>query len=312
MKLLVHLFALFSSLVVTAYTPEHGFALEPPLKESVIRYRKYGNLIVLSPRINDTLQVNLILDTGGRNIVLFGKRFLKCFNSYEPRPIRFSGLGERKPVSGHITLGNSVSFEGISGKRMPVVVVPGRNIFAGVGTIDGVIGYDLLTRFEIEVNPMESTITFRCAMKSNPRSALDVHTLNPDETLPYVAGGILTSSGEKSLPLLIDTGSVLGLLYKTPDAPTGDSVVGQGYCGYLYGEVSTCDRLTATGIQLATELEMTTARQKRSNSLSIGMQFLKDYVFIINKVRGYFQLSPSPVQAEPNFGQGVPVIARIY
>jgi hypothetical protein len=312
MRLLVHLFALFSTVMAMARTPEHGFALEAPLTESVIRYKKYGNLIILSPRINDTLQVNLILDTGGRNIVLFGRRFLKCFPFYEPRPIRFSGLGEKKPISGQLALNNSVTLEGIIGNRMPVVVVPGRNIFAGIGTIDGVIGYDLLTRFELEINPAASTITFRCAAKSTPRKTLAVHSLNPDEMLPHISGNIQIAEGEKHLPLLVDTGSVLGLLYKSSEAPVGEEVVGMGYCGLLFGERAKCDRLNVNGVELAADVEMTITRHRRTDCLSIGMDFLKDYVFVINKVQGYFQLSRSPELVSPSFGLDGPIIARMY
>ena len=77
-----------------------GFHLPDSMTSITFRYKTIKNLIMLPVRINDTLVVNLILDTGTRNIVLFGKRFQKYFTTQPNRPIQFSGLGSGKPVIG--------------------------------------------------------------------------------------------------------------------------------------------------------------------------------------------------------------------
>ena len=112
-------------------------------------------------RINDTLVVNLILDTGTRNIVLFGKRFQKYFTTQPNRPIQFSGLGSGKPVIGKLTINNEVSIQSISGLDIPIVVVPNKNLFESYLNVHGVIGYEIFLKFEVEINPAAQQITFR-------------------------------------------------------------------------------------------------------------------------------------------------------
>jgi hypothetical protein len=290
-QLLIFCFAVHAT--AERFRPEQGFAFLESVEEVTIRYRKYNNLIVISPWINDTLQVNLILDTGCRSVVLFGKKFLKYFDYYERKPIAFSGLGRNKPIKGYLSIGNTIGLDGIVGKAMSVVVVPNRNIFAGSSSIDGVIGYDLLSRFELEVDPVSSTVTFRCAMKAIERGDLLKFDLLPEKLLPHVAASINTEDGLKDLLLLIDTGSQLGLLYKSGTVRDHE-LVGKGFCGNMYGEISTCNMLTLDGYEVSSGLPMAKTPITGSDCLSIGMEFLKNSTFIINLVRGYFQLSNVP------------------
>ena len=57
-------------------TPDAGFFMPDELNEMTLHYKTYHNLILLPVTINDSVHVNLILDTGCRNLVLFGRRQL--------------------------------------------------------------------------------------------------------------------------------------------------------------------------------------------------------------------------------------------
>ena len=146
--------------------PAEGFFLPDSVREVTFDYRSINNLIVLPVRINDDKIVNLVLDTGCRNLVLFGKRFRNMIDD-DTREITFNGLGQGKPARGYVTLGNNVSFNRVSGKKIAIVVVPERNVLASYPAIDGVIGYELFMKFEIEVNFARQKITFRPARSSS-------------------------------------------------------------------------------------------------------------------------------------------------
>src|SRR6478609_743815 len=148
-------------------TPDAGFFMPDELNEVTLRYKSYRNLILLPVNINDSIHVNLILDTGCRNLVLFGKRFQNMFAINSDKKIQFSGLGSGKPVCGALSLNNKISIDKLKGLKIPVVVVRERNIFEGSITVDGVIGYDIFIKFEVELHPKEKLITFRPAFSAN-------------------------------------------------------------------------------------------------------------------------------------------------
>src|SRR5688572_28274811 len=140
-----------------------GFSLPDHVSEVSVKFNSIRNLIVLPVVINDSIKVNLILDTGCRNLVLFGKRFQKLFQSEPNQKVQFSGLGDGSTILGKLSLNNKVSIQAVIGEKIPVVIVAERNLFSSYGDILGVIGYDFFIKFEIEVNPLKQLITFRPA-----------------------------------------------------------------------------------------------------------------------------------------------------
>src|SRR5690349_16842713 len=99
-----------------------GFSMPDSIHEVSLKYRGLKNLVILPVVINDTLKVNLILDTGCRNLVLFGERFDKYFDLYQNKKIQFSGLGSGKPIIGNLALNNKVTIDAVIGQKIPVVV----------------------------------------------------------------------------------------------------------------------------------------------------------------------------------------------
>ena len=102
---------IFVMLCRVAFSLPDGFNLPDSIKQLTLRYRSVQNLIVLPVTINDTLTVNLVLDTGCRNLVLFGKKFNKLMRISNDRPGQFSGLGSGGPVVGKISLHNKVAID---------------------------------------------------------------------------------------------------------------------------------------------------------------------------------------------------------
>ena len=113
----------------TGWPFRSGFHLPDSVAALTLKYKTINNLILLPVRINDTLRVNLILDTGTRNIVLFGKRFQKYFKFEPSQQVQFSGLGSGNPVFGKLSINNEVSIQSVIGLDIPIVVVPNKNLF---------------------------------------------------------------------------------------------------------------------------------------------------------------------------------------
>lgn len=271
--------------------PNSGFSLPDSVDEMTISYRSVDHLIVLPVVINDSISVNLILDTGCRNLVLFGKRFSALFPHKQDRPIQFSGLGTGQPVSGSVALNNKVSIGRVIGERIPIVVTSRRGVLASYSRVDGVIGYDIFLKFEIELNPRASTITFRPAMKSNPRSGYTSVPITIKDSRPMMASEIMLSADDRQLDLMIDTGSSLALVLQTTDiddlADGEGKPVGIGFNGEITGHEMVAETLWINPGLVMTSLPVAVIESAWHNYASIGMRVLKDYIMVLNYCKAY-------------------------
>jgi predicted aspartyl protease len=257
-----------------------------------LRYKSIKNMIVLPVVINDSITVNLILDTGCRNLVLFGKRFEKLFSASLNRKVRFSGLGSGKPVEGYLSLSNKVSIHQVLGESIPIVVVPNKNVMGMYTNIHGVIGYEIFFRFEIELNPQTETITFRPAMRANAPLGFFRVPLRIVDCRPVINSEVrMDSDKDRKYDMMIDTGSTLGLLVKTTtmdefNYKTSKRIIGRGFNGPIYGYNTHVERMNLEGL-IMTDLSTGVIESPWHNYASIGMEVLKDYILVINYYKFY-------------------------
>lgn len=289
-----HLPLLILVLMVTcrsAVARPDGFYLPDSVLEMTLPYRSVQNLIILPVMINDNVRVNLILDTGCRNLVLFGKKFNNLFTLEKNHPVRFSGLGSGEPVVGSVSLNNKVSIHQVLGDKIPIVVVPSRNIMDRYKNVDGVIGYDIFFKFEIEIDPVARTITFRPAQHAKPPVGFSSVPLRIVESRPVMDSEVRLKGNEnQKYDLMIDTGSSLGLLMKTTDDDIflhhDKKIIGFGFNGPVWGFDTYPESVMLDGLELP-DLSAGVIESPWHNYASIGMDVLKDYVVVINYFRMY-------------------------
>jgi predicted aspartyl protease len=286
------LLIVFASYGSAFCSPDSGFFLPDSVNEMTLRYRSIKNLIVLPVVINDSITVNLILDTGCRNLVLFGKRFEKLFNSSLSRKVQFSGLGSGKPVQGYLSLSNKVAIHQVLGERIPIVVVPNKNVMAMYRNVHGVIGYEIFFKFEIELNPQAETITFRPAMRANAPFGFFRVPLRIVDCRPVINSEVqMDSDTDKKYDMMIDTGSTLGLLVKTTSMDRFNSnssrkIIGIGFNGAIYGYKIQVGYISLEGFVI-NNLLTGVIESPWHNYASIGMEVLKDYIVVINYYKSY-------------------------
>jgi hypothetical protein len=272
--------------------PRAGFHLPDSVNEMTIKFRSIKNLIILPVTLNDSIEVNLILDTGCRNLVLFGKRFQKLLNAHSDKVVQFSGLGSGAPVKGYLSLNNEVSIEAVLGEKVPVVVVPNKNLFSMYNDVHGVIGYEIFQKFEIEINPKKQLITFRSATRTTEREGYSKVLLQVVDSRPVMNSTItMDSNADHTCDLMIDTGSSLGLLLKTTDLEKfkyndTEKVIGRGLNGLLMGIETIAKKLQIQNFEM-TSLPTGIVESQWHNHASIGMDILKDYILVLNYCKSY-------------------------
>ncbi len=281
-----------------AAVPKAGFFLPDSVHEMILNYRTVKNLIVLPVTINDSIQVNLILDTGCRNLILFGKKFKNLFTVIRGKEVKFSGLGAGNPLTGLLSLGNKVSIERVLGEQIPVVIVDSKNVFGSYRNIHGVIGYDVFLKFEIELNARANTITFRSALKSKIPLGYSLIPMQIVDAKPILDSHIfLDKKINRACDLMIDTGSSLGLLIKTTEISQfnyfrNESVVGIGFNGLISGYETVSDKLKISGFEMNAVPTAIVSSQYHNNG-SIGMAVLKEYIVILNYCKSYACFKPN-------------------
>jgi Aspartyl protease len=259
------------------------------VNEMTIRYKTFNNLIILPVRINDSIRVNLILDTGCRNMILFGKRFNNLFRK-QGKPIEFSGLGSGKRVTGDLSLDNQVTFGAIAGNGIPIILVQERNMFSTDKHVDGIIGYEIFIKFEIEIDFREQLITFRPAATCLQATNFQYVPMKVVDSRPVIEGTIFDGSQTTSIPsLLIDTGSSLGLIIGTTDRGQNSKVVGKGLNGVVHGTNEVIQKLQMADFEIKNV--STSYIVDHGHYASIGMDILRHYRVILNYPKAYVGFS---------------------
>lgn len=272
--------------------PRPGFYIPEPIQEVSFRYRVVNNLIVLPVTINDSIHINLILDTGCRNLVLFGKRFKKLFTFDPKQVVKFSGLGSGSPVVGKLSLHNKVSIDEVLGEEIPVIVIEKQNLFQQFTQVHGVIGYDIFTKFEVEINPLIQKITFRPAATATLSVDFKHVPIRVQDARPLIDCRVVFTKDKTHLcDLMIDTGSALGLLLKTTDMNQYDvhgkrTMLGRGLNGEIYGLTTSTEKLVVGNFEMD-NLLTGIIQSPWHNYASIGMDVLKDYSMVLNYCKGY-------------------------
>ena len=105
-----------------------GFNFIDDRIESVIPFDFVDNLIVVPVKINDNMEVNLILDTGGRSVILFGDHFDKKLDVMD-NEIRLNGYGRNRNKTARLSLNNKVQLGEALGQGISVLVANGRYFF---------------------------------------------------------------------------------------------------------------------------------------------------------------------------------------
>lgn len=117
--------------VQTTHSKAHlkhlGFGFENQKESVIIPYKSINNLIIIESVIDDNIELNLILDTGIRSLVLFDK-------SYFPRVsehtfyIKFTGTGMRKPISAEVSINHNLRLcEDIVANQINAVILKRSN-----------------------------------------------------------------------------------------------------------------------------------------------------------------------------------------
>ncbi|UXP33690.1 aspartyl protease family protein [Reichenbachiella agarivorans] len=226
-----------------------GFDLPDKLQRVRIDFELHNNLIVIPVVLNKTLKANFILDTGVQYPIITEKALADMLGLTYSRRIIIQGPGEKDSITALINTDIHLQLPGgvESGMNQSLLVLENDylNLRETMGVdVYGIIGYDIFSRFIVEINYDEKYLVVHEHKRYKPKrryKKLDMRVYN---TKPYVSLMVENKRGDKNkLSLMIDTGASHSLLIDSPDdrsvLPTTNimSVIGRGLGGDIEGHL---------------------------------------------------------------------------
>jgi hypothetical protein len=255
------LLCVFSLLTSKTFGQILGFALAEGESKVKIPIHIYNNLIVVPVVLNDALPLKFVVDTGVRTAILTQKAFSDILQLPYSRKYSISGPGGEKMIDAYVTNNVSLKLPGITGRGHALLVLEEdylemRN-FLGVD-VHGILGYELFSRFIVELDYAKHTMTLYAPDRFKPRRKYHSVPMRVEDTKPYIIAPIVLNE-EKSLSakLLMDTGASHGLMLDPQsddriEVPTKtvSSVIGRGLGGAITGKVGRIESLEVADFQL--------------------------------------------------------------
>lgn len=286
-----------------AFASNPGFNFINNKQQTTIKFKLIDNLVVIPVIVNDELNVNLVLDTGGRSLILFGDSFSKLLTVLPDKEVRLNGYGRREYRSGKLSPDNKISVSDVQGLGIGVVVTNDKHFFPyAEGTlINGIIGYQIFSRFIVEIDYPNRKITLTEPF-ARPHIGEEFYStdLMVKDTKPYIKAKLGIAGVERDAFLYVDTGSSreVILFLKEGDlqleaSKVHRSYVGrglngaiQGYRGYGLWLMISCQKFTEVDTYLL-EREFSNSELQDASG-TIGSGFLRDFVIVLDYVNQKF------------------------
>lgn len=258
-----------------------GFAIEGGRNKVKIPFELHNNLVVVPIVLNGMLPLKFIVDTGVQTAIITEKAFTDILNLPYSRKYTIAGPGGKKVVNAYVTHNVSLQLPGVKGEGHALLVLEQdylelRNY---LGTdVHGVLGYELFSRFIVEVDYARKILTISNPRAYKVRRKFQTLPMHLEDTKPFVNVPIVLSDGtELTAKLLVDSGASHGLLLEPSSSPlitvpdqVVSSIIGRGIGGAIMGKVGRIKSLSMGSYQLENVIANFPDPNSYMDSLKLG------------------------------------------
>ena len=231
-----------------------GFVMPEGVKKVSIPFEVYNNLIVIDVILNGSLPLKFVLDTGVRTTVLTEKTLTDVLNLTYSRKITIPGAGGKKLVDAYVVNNVSLNVGRIHGSGHALLVLE-TDLFQlknylGVN-VHGILGYELFSRFVVDLNYDNKTITFHAPSTFKIRGRFVELPISVEDTKPYIeAHFIIRGSEPIKGKFMMDTGASHTMMLDGRSSddiyvpePSIATTIGRGLAGDIFGDVARVDKM---------------------------------------------------------------------
>lgn len=218
-----------------------------------------NNLVIVQVKLNSTIPLKFILDTGVRTSILTEKTFSDLLNVQYSRIVSIPGAGGQHIVTAYVANDVSLEMNGIVGKGHALLVLEEDLLqlknFLGEN-VQGILGYEVFSRFVVQIDYSKQIITFyepeeydyNAILKKKKWSSVPITI---EDTKPYFKTKIVTQQGDTvGTKLMVDTGASHPLLLDIKSSPKLTvpeehlrSSLGRGLGGDIEGSIGRVNSL---------------------------------------------------------------------
>jgi hypothetical protein len=266
-----------------------------------INFKLINNLIVIPVEING-VELSFLLDTGVSKPIIFN--FLNITEELkinQTEKLYLRGLGEGESVEALISrnnifkIGNALSIS----QSLYAVFDPDLNFAPRLGVpIHGIIGYDFLKDFVVEINYASRYLKLYTPDKYKGKrcSSCEIFDIEFFNNKPYINAVVTMNNQEIPVTLLIDSGGS-DALWLFNDEERGinipekyfDDFLGRGLSGNVYGKRAKVDgfslgkfKLDRVNVAFPDSTSISFARKFKERSGTISGEVLKRFNIIFD------------------------------
>lgn len=259
------------------------FQLKNNVEKQSVSFKLLNNLIVFPIEVNGR-SLNFILDSGVGATLLFNLYSKDSVKLKNKEKIKLQGLGSEEAVDAILSKGNVFTYGNVQGSNQSLYLIfdDSFDLSSKLGiTIHGIIGYEILKDFIVDINYGKKRITFYKPDKYKHKVCKKCETFDLSffKLKPYIDVGIkLDQNSNKIVPvkLLIDSGGSDALwLFENshpdilPPEKYFNDYLGEGLSGSVHGKRAFIDALVIGKF----ELKKPTVSFPDSSSISNARQF---------------------------------------
>lgn len=234
---------------------EFGFSMPEGSKRVEIEFEEFNNLIVIPITINRFLTLKFILDTGVETAILTEKLYADIMDADYIRELTIAGPGINDSVEVYVA--NKMTFYlpgGLIGKNMNMLVLKEDYLRLSENMGDevyGIIGYDIFSRFVVEIKYDAKKIVLHNPATYKPKKRFKEIPINIRNSKPFLNTAIAQKSDTNFVDIMVDTGAshaaLLDFGEDFDETIPGERIItrlGTGIGGEIPGYLGRLDNLT--------------------------------------------------------------------
>ena len=278
-KLICYTLLLFSLYPTALHSQTNYFNLLGDKASIDIPFRYTGGFIVIAASINGKDNINLILDTGAENLILFNKEKSDEIGLLIDSEIKVKGSDIQGEAVAYISRKNFVSLKGTAPLARDIIILKDNSLdlthLVGI-PIEGLLGARTFWGLVMKIDYSKQLLTLTRKSKFIPPHYIDPKYQEIDIEIknhkPYIYNKVSSAPGnEVAIKTLIDSGSAIGFmillntsekLHLPPKFITGK--LGKGLGGDIEGYIGKLHALSLSD-------------QHRFNDIVSYYQNLSDY-----------------------------------
>jgi hypothetical protein len=313
-------FSIILLFVATEAISQSRFQLKNASERQSISFKLLNNLIVFPIEVNGR-PLNFILDSGVGSTLLFNLYSKDSVLLHNKEKVKLQGLGSEESVEAVLSKGNIFTFGNIRGYNQSLYLIldDSFDLSSKLGiTIHGIIGYEILKDFVIDINYGIKRINFYNPNKYRHKVCKKCETFELDffKLKPYINVGIRSDpASTKIIPvkLLIDSGGSDALwLFENsdpgilPPKKFFNDFLGEGLSGAVYGKRAKIEALVIGKFELKNPTvsfpdssSISYARLFEERNGSLGASVLKRFNVVFDYRNKKISLKPGSYFKEP-------------